>query len=117
MAKKKPEDDRPEIKEEQDAQAAYEKKTAKDETPAELPDPEPAPEPDPVPAAAPETLTGTSPHKVETEKVYTVTPAPPEYGEGAFVAEEIKNYYLLINNKRYVHVGDMPDGRWIYRPD
>jgi hypothetical protein len=28
-----------------------------------------------------------------------------------------RTYYLRVDGVRYVHVGEAPDGRWIYRAD
>lgn len=28
-----------------------------------------------------------------------------------------RSFYLTHAGRRYVHVGETPDGRWIYRPD
>jgi hypothetical protein len=45
-------------------------------------------------------------------------PAAPawEPPEGHIVSDE-KTYYLRVDGQRYVHVGDAPDGRWVYRAD
>lgn len=49
-------------------------------------------------------------------------PAPPpdvpswEPPEGHIVSDE-KTYYIRVDGQRYVHVGDAPDGRWVYRAD
>jgi hypothetical protein len=45
---------------------------------------------------------------------------PWEPPEGHIVSDEpegSRTYYLRVDGQRYVHVGEAPDGRWIYRAD
>jgi hypothetical protein len=43
-------------------------------------------------------------------------PAEWEPPPGHIVSDE-KTYYLRVDGQRFVHVGDAPDGRWVYRAD
>jgi hypothetical protein len=43
-------------------------------------------------------------------------PAAWEPPEGHIVSDE-KSYHIRVGGVRYVHVGDAPDGRWVYRAD
>lgn len=62
--------------------------------PVEVPEPEPLPSPDETP-------------------LYDHTAV---YGSDSIVSEE-RGYFLWQGGRRHVHVGDTPDGRWVYRPD
>lgn len=87
------------------------------ELPAELPEPEPEPAPQPMESDTP--VVGTSQHAQESERYAMVAHDGP-HGVSAMVAKDApgpKSYYLIIDGVRCVHVGDTPDGRWVYRPD
>ena len=74
--------------------------------------------PKPAPATA-----DASVHVVVDTPINTVVaseePEPPAAWEppaGHIVSDE-KTYYIRVDGQRYVHVGDAPDGRWVYRAD
>lgn len=70
-------------------------------------------------ASAAHDVLGTSQHALESETYVMVTADGP-YGAEAVVADTApgpKSYYLIVGGVRHSHVGDMKDGRWIYRPD
>lgn len=45
------------------------------------------------------------------------TTAPAwEPSPGEIVSDE-REYHIRVSGKRYVHVSEAPDGRWVYRAD
>lgn len=43
-----------------------------------------------------------------------VTTWEPQAGE---IVSDERAYHIRVSGVRYVHVGEAPDGRWVYRPD
>lgn len=72
-----------------------------------------------VDTTEPEPVLGTSQHALESDTYEMVRDDGP-HGDMAVCAKTgpgPKSYYLMVGGLRYVHVGDTPDGRWVYRPD